>query len=56
MIEVDREHMGAFSAPERMAYCLSDVVATYRLAELERVAARRNRSPEPAHVGRSDRS
>lgn len=32
VIEVDREHMEALSAAERMAYNLSDVVATYRLA------------------------
>lgn len=31
-IEVDREHMESLSVAERMAYNLSDVVATYRLA------------------------
>ena len=31
-IEVDREHMDALSVPERMAYNLSDVVATYELS------------------------
>ena len=56
VVKVDREHMGTLSVSERLAYCLSDVVATYRLAELARVAARRNGSPEPAHVGRPDQS
>jgi hypothetical protein len=32
VIEVDREHMDALSVAERMAYNLSDVVATYQLA------------------------
>lgn len=34
VIEVDREHVHLLSVPERMAYNLSDVVATYRLAEM----------------------
>lgn len=32
VIEVDREHMDALTVAERMAYNLSDVVATYQLA------------------------
>lgn len=32
VIEVDRAHMDGLSVAERMAYNLSDVVATYRLA------------------------
>jgi len=34
VIEVDREHMDRLTVPERMAYNLSDVVATYQLAEM----------------------
>lgn len=34
VIEVDREHMEKLSTSERAAYCLSDVAATYRLAQV----------------------
>jgi hypothetical protein len=34
VIEVDRERVHLLTVPERMAYNLSDVVATYRLAEM----------------------
>lgn len=34
VIEVDREHMDLLTVPERMAYNLSDVVATYELAAM----------------------
>jgi hypothetical protein len=36
VIEVDRASMDDLTPPERMAYCLSDVVATYRLDEIAR--------------------
>jgi DNA polymerase elongation subunit (family B) len=39
VIEVDRAHMDSLTVPERMAYNLSDVVATYELAGGPAVAA-----------------
>jgi len=40
VIEVDRTRMDALSVPDRMAYCLSDVVATYRLGMLRPATTR----------------